>query len=332
VMGAYAVVSSFIAYGTQDMLTDLRAQIFVGIFAAFTQVCIRPVLNAMFFLYTVFDETELQIQEKPIQFEFDEADYVEDIEMLAPKHFEDDDVVMMDMMDEDDNDLQFAEMTMDEVLEKATKEKVQMGGSIGRAHLDDALDGLDAAIPLDDDDIILEKGFDDEDIELDEDLIDVELELQESDAAYRHTLTQSHRGATLAKISADLFDVQDVNGSGEHTPNNHSLSGTDEKDEEEDDVIVTRHLHNFTHYGYAVCFVYLALTALVTILNTAGWSKSTLGNFWWSMIAAAASSFIAFEPLFMFLIWLYRWLLGDDEDLTTDMHPFEGEERFRFDA
>jgi len=331
VMGAYAIVSSFVAYGTKDILSDLRAQILVGIFAAFTQVCLRPILNAMFFLYSVFDETELIIEEKPVQFQFDEADYVEDIEMLAPKHFEDEDIIEMDMLDGDD-ELQFADMTMDEVLEKATREKVTMGGSIGRAHLDDALDGLDAAIPLDDDDIILERGLDDDDMALDEDLIDIELDLQENEANARaQALTMSHRGGTLAKISADLIDIGDVsNGSGDDTPRQTSTTGED--DEYTDDVIVTRHLHNYTRYGYFVCLVYLAITALATILNSAGWSKPALANFWWAMIFAAASSFFIFEPLLMFLIWLYRWLLDDDDDVTTDMHPFEGEERFRRDA
>merc|ERR1712146_533190 len=68
-------------------------------------------------------------------------------------------------------------------------------------------------------------------------------------------------------------------------------------------------LHNYTRYGFAVCFVYLAITALLTILNTSGWTKQLLNAFWWTMIFAGISSFFLIEPLCMGAIWLYRWLL-----------------------
>merc|ERR1712146_439861 len=68
---------------------------------------------------------------------------------------------------------------------------------------------------------------------------------------------------------------------------------------EDDDVIVTRYLHNYTRYGFAVCFVYLAITALLTILNTSGWTKQLLNAFWWTMIFAGISSFFLIEPLYM---------------------------------
>jgi len=322
----------------------------------------------MFFLYTVFDEMELIAVEKPIQFEFDEADYVEDIEIMAPKQFEDHDIdgledIEMSMMEKDDDiDLKFGMMTMDDAIDMESKKHSGMTTEATAAHLDAALD-IDRMIPLDESNILLEQGFNDDisDIPIDESHFNIELELEESanlDALARSGLSASQsgnqpmsradsmagtltatvgRGKTMAKLTAELDKVQEEassNGSGEDDMNaTSSPKRTDEKsDDYTDDTIVERHLHNFSMYGYAMCFVYLALTALVTVLNTAGWSKSTLADFWWAMIFAAAASFFLLEPLLMALIWLYRWLIDEDDDPTVDMHPFEGEERFRFDA
>ena len=113
------------------------------------------------------------------------------------------------------------------------------------------------------------------------------------------------------------------------------LEEESKKESYEDDVIVTRYLHSYPRYGFAICFVYLAITALLTILNSSGWTKQLLGAFWWTVIFAGVASFFVIEPLFMGAIWLYRWMLseGDDvDDVTTDMHPFDGEERYRDDA
>jgi hypothetical protein len=340
-MGMYAVISVFISNGGGDLILDLRAQIFLGVFAAFSQACIRPILNSMFFVYSIYDATELMLAEKPVEFEFNEADYVEDIEMLAPKHFEDEDLIEMDI--DDDDDLQFAEMTMDEVLERTTTQKMQMGGSIGRAHLDTALDGLDTAMPIDDEDIILEKGFDDDDFEpIADDEIDIDMELDTPEngsqapasrmGTMTGTLTGTKRGRTLKNLGAELIELDESSDGG--MPVETATTTTDPEDESyEDNVVVTRYLHNYTRYGFAVCFVYLALTALVTILNTSGWTKETLDAFWWTMLCASVASFFAIEPLLMAAVYLYRWLLGDEEnDVTADMHPFDGEERYRDDA
>jgi len=357
VMGMYAVVSCFITLGTKDMLRETQAQMLVGVFAAFTQVCLRPILNAMFFLFTTFDEAELLIAEKPVVFEFDEADYVEDIEILAPKHFEGEGIEMLDVEEfaglNDDLDLKFQEMTMDDVLEKAAKEKVDFGGESGRQHLDAALE-LDNIIPDEDDaDILLEQGFDDDaDIVIDEEMIDVELEIEDSKAQYatamsassmensrvssagEMTMTATSRGKTLANIGRELNKVHeaDSNGSGDDNGSEKSPSKTDADLSYSDDAIVERHLHNYSQMGYAINMVYLALTALVTLLNSGGWSKPVLSQFWWSMIFAGISSFCLLEPLLMGLVWLYRWLIDEDDDPTVDMHPFEGEERLRIDA
>lgn len=234
-----------------------------------------------------------------------------------------------------------------------------MGGSIGRAHLDTALDGIDTgALALDDDEIILEKGFDDDDLgDIEEQ--DIEMEMVDSmvisdsmghsgddepaQAALARaasvrtdpnggTLSGTKRGKTLYNLDKELVDLDELNGNGDVLSTTET-SFDDDDGTYDDDVIVTRYLHNYTRYGFAVCFLFMAITSLLTILNTSGWRKAYLDAFWWCMLSAALSSFFIIEPLYMLAIYLYRWILGDDDDdLTTDMHPFDGEERFRDEA
>jgi hypothetical protein len=253
-------------------------------------------------------------------------------------------------------------MTMDEALagmgnlggtfsgtKTASKVNPALTSSIGGYHLMDQLDGIDAAIPLEEDVIILEDS-DDGAIE-EEPVVDTEAIkfgfggtfggtadsfLMSSNSGTRRSSTKGGtfgRSGTLGRLGAEIRDDEVFQETTQSAPITESNSLDEEDDENDLDVIIiTRHLLNFRRYGYLICAIYITLCAVITYLNTAGWAHSTLSTFWRIMIITALFDFFVFEPIYMGLVLAYRWLTSEVQEIApVELHPYEGEERFRED-
>ena len=159
---------------------------------------------------------------------------------------------------------------------------------------------------------------------------------QEGDSSMRPA-----RGKTIAKINRDfalLDDLEDDLGSTVGSGiESTDMTATDSFNAEDDSstdaysgVIVTRHLGNMRFTAYLVAAVYIVLCAVLTWWLTNDWSKQQLGHFWITMITAAAFNFCIVEFLYVGLVFLYRWLINEDEDdAMNELHPYEGEEEVR---
>ena len=353
-MGLYAVISSFFAWSdsSASLATDVAMMILVGAFAAFTQIAVRPILNTMFFMYVIFDPTEVESDVAANKSVDDNAKYIEDVEMLAPGHFQDGEFLREELPECGT----FTQLTVDQALEGITKTTPHLRGSIGG--LNAALDAVDASIPLQEDVIILEESDDgnsadssrrnsaptNEDTNMDA----IKLSLVSPGSKHqsidpdikRFSLSDnSNEGAargrsnTLVRLrselhGAEIFTEEDQARAATTTSELTKEAEEEEEDEESSIVIVHRQVLNFPWYGYAICAVYIFFTAMITYLNTSGWSKSTLNSFWYTMICAAVADFLVAEPVFVGLVVLYRYVTGDN-GISREMFPYEGEEQFR---
>ena len=135
------------------------------------------------------------------------------------------------------------------------------------------------------------------------------------------------RGVTLHQLHQGYSDAQSE--SIYTSQQSETYSESEDYEDYQDLVIVTRHLNNYPRYGYVLCALYVALCCTVTYSITIGWSKAQLRSFWYTMIVAALADLFIVEWCYLGLTWLYRWMTGDTASSASEIHPYEGEEVVR---
>jgi len=164
---------------------------------------------------------------------------------------------------------------------------------------------------------------------------------QEGDMSMR-PLDKRDRGKTIANLNMNLEmldDLEDADlgstigstvGSADMTGTTDSFNQDDSSTDAYSGIIVTRHLGNMRFTAYVVAAVYIVLCAVLTWWLTNDWASAQLNHFWITMATAAAINFCIVEFLYVGLVFLYRWLINEDEDdAMNELHPYEGEEEVR---
>jgi len=93
--------------------------------------------------------------------------------------------------------------------------------------------------------------------------------------------------------------------------------------------LVIRYLNNYPRYGWVVCAIYILCCIIITYSITAGWTKPTYVNYWYTMLAAALIDLFVVEWVYLGLTWVYRWITGETKEAHAEVHPYDGEEVVR---